>query len=100
MSRNEGPREWDFGWHPDPEHPGQERYWNGTEWTQRRPAQPVEAVAPATVERDEDRYRPAMRWVAAIAVAVVAVVVIVMIVVLIARGDGATGMSATSATSA
>ena len=24
------------GWYPDPEHPGHQRYWSGTDWTEHR----------------------------------------------------------------
>jgi uncharacterized RDD family membrane protein YckC len=32
------------GWYPDPEQPGQQRYWDGTAWTENR--QPVAAGGP------------------------------------------------------
>lgn len=41
------------GWYPDPENPGQQRYWDGTAWTQNfaptagAPSQPVSSVQAA-----------------------------------------------------
>jgi hypothetical protein len=34
------------GWHPDPEHPGFLRYWDGTQWTDHRTAAPAATVTP------------------------------------------------------
>lgn len=34
------------GWHPDPEQPGQVRYWDGTQWTEHRQAAPAAAPTP------------------------------------------------------
>lgn len=38
MVRGDSSRAPDLGWHPDPDEPGRERYWNGAEWTRSRPA--------------------------------------------------------------
>jgi uncharacterized protein YbjQ (UPF0145 family) len=35
-------------WYPDPEHPGQLRYWDGSQWTDHR--SPAQGASPATVE--------------------------------------------------
>jgi hypothetical protein len=35
------------GWYPDPEIPGQLRWWDGNQWTDHRSAMPVAAVQPA-----------------------------------------------------
>ncbi|RNL79159.1 DUF2510 domain-containing protein [Nocardioides marmorisolisilvae] len=46
------------GWHPDPRAPGQERYWNGAEWTEQvRPAAP--APPPVAAVRRAAWYRHA-----------------------------------------
>jgi Domain of unknown function (DUF4352)/Protein of unknown function (DUF2510) len=34
------------GWYPDPEHPGSQRYWDGSVWTEHRTAEPPPAVEP------------------------------------------------------
>jgi len=40
------------GWHPDPQQPGQERYWDGAQWTdQRRPIQGAAAAGPSAKSR-------------------------------------------------
>ena len=82
MNNDGGPRDWDFGWHPDPDRPGEERYWNGSEWTDRRMA-----TAASTTERDEDRFGSTARWWIGGGVVLVAVLVITVVVVLIARAD-------------
>jgi hypothetical protein len=34
------------GWHPDPDDPTSQRYWDGSQWTEHR--SPAQAAAPAT----------------------------------------------------
>jgi len=36
------------GWHPDPQNPGQLRYWDGTQWTEHRSAGSQPAATPLT----------------------------------------------------
>lgn len=61
----------EVGWHPDPDHPGQERYWNGWRWTQirLRDGELPPAMAPSSKARS-------WRTVIAIGVAIAAVGII------------------------
>jgi uncharacterized protein len=44
------------GWYEDPEHPGQQRYWDGTQWT----ASPAQAPVPAQPAAVTDERQWAM----------------------------------------
>jgi hypothetical protein len=64
------------GWHPDPEYPGQLRYWDGVQWTEDR------ALAPLS---DPQPSRPKHRGkvIAAIVVGVLAVVLVVGAIIVV-----------------
>ena len=75
------PKSWDVGWFPDPGHPGQERFWNGSAWTRNR-----EAPDPAAAVPDADVERPRWLWLLLGGLVVVAVVIVVMAIALIDSG--------------
>lgn len=82
MTEGSDPKRWDIGWFADPEHPGEERFWNGGAWTERRAA--VTAPDPAD---DEDGPSRTTVWLVIGAVAIVVVVGIVLLGVLLAGSD-------------
>lgn len=81
MSDDKDPKGWDFGWFPDPDHPGEERFWNGSAWTQRRSV----STAP-DAGGDEDTPRQTTLWLVVGGVAILLVVAIVLLVALIDQG--------------
>lgn len=81
MTRDNDPKEWDLGWYPDPDHPGDERFWNGAQWTERRRASREAPAAGTTTP-----HRTTM-WLVLGGVAVVAIAGIVLLAVLVAQSD-------------
>ena len=91
------------GWYPDPEQPGQERYWAGDRWTSLRrptsgssppPPPPLQGAAP--VPQQAPRYqrpRRRRRWGRVITIigAVVVVVAIAIVVVVVATSSSLPG---------
>ncbi len=51
-------------WYPDPEDPTQQRYWDGTQWTEHRApaAAPAEPAAPAAPHGSSPGGAPAPSW--------------------------------------
>lgn len=62
-------REHDLGWHPDPDDPTRERYWNGAEWTQHRAAR---VAAPSTAAESSGNRRVPVIGIAVVAALAVA----------------------------
>ena len=60
-------------WYPDPENPGQQRYWDGTQWTDHR----APAAAPAAIVATPRKSRKAL-WVTLGAVGAVLLLVIII----------------------
>jgi hypothetical protein len=87
MTEHGAGKKWDFGWHPDPDHPGQERYWNGSEWTDHRPMS--ESAVAGEREGDPDRTNRTIAWAIGAGIAILAIIVIVAAVVLIDDGSKA-----------
>lgn len=87
------------GWFPDPEHPDQLRYWDGTAWTEHRapaqnpnqaPAQPPRYVSPspAAAGAPNGKSRGGLWW--KIALGVVAFFFLVGIIGAVANSSGST----------
>ncbi len=49
------------GMHPDPEHPGLMRWWDGSQWTDRR-ATPIYAPALDDIRKDVRFVKTVMVW--------------------------------------
>lgn len=49
------------GWYPDPEHPGQLRYWDGQQWTEHRSAQTGTTPPPQQQWQTTSYGQPAQR---------------------------------------
>lgn len=79
---NDDPKDWDLGWYPDPDRPGEERFWNGAAWTRRRPA-----AASPEVDANSDGPNRRTIWLVIGAMAIVAVVGIVLLAALADGSD-------------
>lgn len=84
------------GWYDDPEQPGQQRYWDGTAWTENRapttaptPAPPsAPAPPPATAPPASSSNR--VVWIIVAVLGVIAVLVVVAILAVTFFGDSTT----------
>ena len=50
------------GWYPDPQDDSQERFWNGTEWTEQVKAEEDAAERPVIVPSPHRRQNNAVLW--------------------------------------
>jgi hypothetical protein len=82
------------GWYPDPQVPGQQRYWDGTQWTQTAPAAPAAAYGAApTPPKKTGGKTWLIPLVACLSLAVIAVVIAA---VASSGGDDDAGVTADS----
>lgn len=81
------------GWHPDPHVSGQQRYWDGVQWTQQTKSEPPAAPVPTPLATEASGKLPWFRrtWV---------LVVIALVVGIGIGGAGASGSSDPKASSA
>src|SRR5579875_1797238 len=75
------------GWYPDPQYPGQQRYWNGQSWTEhRQQAVQAQPAPPAWPQQQTAGYQGSARqpsragkfvkWAAAIVVLIVIISIV------------------------
>lgn len=93
------------GWYPDPNNASQQRYWNGTAWTeQMRPAQPVPAgphQARAQAKADRAYRKASRRWPLRHPIlSLIGAVIVIAIIAAAASGGGSSNNSPQSGTSA
>jgi hypothetical protein len=78
MKDGRDPKGWDFGWFPDPDRPGEERFWNGSSWTQRR-----QASTDPDADRDSDTGSQKTLWLVAGGVVILAILGTVLLAMLL-----------------
>jgi hypothetical protein len=83
------------GWYPDPDVPGGQRYFDGTEWAEHRAGPPAVAVLPPTPEQVQRRAanRRSLRWLWC-ALGAVAVLIVLAIIVAVVKGPSASDRAA------